>query len=520
MTAQRRDVDRKIVPRLHGLLAAAKQGETASTRVGRTATSPATAPLARAVLGKLRREWEEHRSPAFAADFVAAALVLGELDPAREAARFLLASSPSPLGGHVAQRLLGEASSESDVAADPLDEESVRVEIRTLKKGVRRDPRTALLWAELSRRYAALGQKEKAASAMSIALMLAPHNRFLLRSGARLHLHLRQPDKAHSLLATDASTRSDPWLVAAEIATAPLAGRRSRLMKHGRRLLDSGQFHPNALSELASALATEAFAAGSERDARRLFRASLDKPTENAVAQAGWAAGRGARVDVDQQLLDDTEDSYEARAQFSAKADDSDGAISNAWEWLRVEAFAANPAIFGSYEASLARRYDEAIRFAALGLIANPSNFLLRNNLAFALASSDQVDAAIANLDEVVDARLTDEERQILIATRGLVAFRTGNYGEGRALYRKTIEQSKDPAFRAIAALMLLREEIRAATPAGGAARQLAVRLVDAARHIPSAQAERIPMWIVHINAEAGNEIVPNSAKIGEAPRL
>ena len=507
MTVQRRDVDRKVVPRLHGVTAAAKQGETASARTARPAMcSPPTPP---ASLENLKRDWEEHRSPAFAADFVASALVLGLPEAAHDAARFLLDSKPHALGEQMAHRLLGEPLDEPETDANALDTAAVRAEIRALKSSVRRDPRAALFWADLSRRYASLGQKEKAADTMALALALAPHNRFLLRSGARLHLHLKQPDRAHRLLARDAATPFDPWLVAAEIATAPLAGRRSRLIKHGRRLLESGQFHANATSELASALATEAFVAGSDRDARRLFETSLDEPTENAVAQAGWAADRGARIDVDRQLLDDVQGSFEARAQFLSRAGDSEGAITSAWEWLRSEAFAANPAIFGSYEAALIRRYDVSITFAQLGLIANPDEFLLHNNLAFALASSNQVDAAIAHLDQIDEARLNDEERQILTASRGLVAFRLGEYAEGRGLYRETIEKSKDPTFRAIAALILLREEMRASSPVGLAVRQLALSLVEAARHSPSARAERLPAWVVHINAEAGDEVLP-----------
>ena len=508
MTARRKDVDRKVVPRFHSLAAAAKQGETGSAGT-KHRTLEADQPKARSLgLEELRSDWEQHRSPSFAADLVAAALVVGSPEEARDAAEFLLTSNPTALGEHVAQRLLGQVSLDEEKDFDPLRREEVRAKIRELKRSLRSDPRAGLFWAELARRYAALGQKHKAAEAMDIALALAPRNRFMLRSAARLNLHLEKPERGHNLLSSASTTQSDPWLLAAEIAMAPLAGRRSRLIKHGKRLLESGQFRLHALSELKSALATEAFAAGSDRDARRLFRSSLDEPTENAVAQAAWAARRGSRVEVGGQLLNDVQDSYEARAQVLAEEGDSDAAILNAWEWFRSESFASNPAIFGSHEAALARRYDEAARFAELGLIANPNEFLLRNNLAFALASAGRVEAAAEQLGMIEPSTLNEEQLQVLTATRGLVAFREGDLTLGRQLYKETIETAKDPALRAIAAILLTREEIRAETPAGLIAQRLAAELVAAAQRTADARSERVPAWVAHLEAESGGEVV------------
>lgn len=507
MTARRKDVDRKVVPRFHSLAAAAKQGETSSTRAEFRTPEPEQPKPRSPGLEQLRSDWEQHRSPAFAADLVAAALVLDRANEARDAAEFLLVSKTTTLGEHLAQRLLGLVSLDEEEGFDPLEQEGVRAKIRALKRSLRSDPRAGLLWSELARRYAALGQKHKAAEAMDIALALAPRNRLLLRSAARLNLHLDKPDQAHRLLSSASTTQSDPWLLAAEIAMAPLAGRRSLLIRHGRRIVDSGQFRPHALSELKSALATEAFAAGSDRAARRLFRSSLDEPTENAVAQAAWAARRGSRVEVGEQLLEDIEDSYEARAQVLAEEGDSHGAIFNAWKWFRSESFASNPAIFGSHEAALARHYDEAARFAELGLIANPYEFLLRNNLAFALASAGQVEAAAEQLDLVEASTLSEEHQQVLTATRGLIAFRQGNVALGRQLYKKTIDAAKDPALRAIAAILLTREEIRANTPADLVVHRLAAELV-AAQRAANPRTERIPDWVSHLEAESGGKVV------------
>jgi tetratricopeptide (TPR) repeat protein len=503
MAARSKDVNRKVVPRFRSLAGATRQGETASSSRGGAVRPDALRVAGEDTVRTLAADWRNHRTAAFAADLVGAALVLGYPNEARAAAEFLLSSERHMLAERVARRVLGDDPRDDHVDLDPLARDAMRARIRELKRGVRDDPHTALLWAELALRYASLGQRDKADLAMTIALTLAPTDRFLLRSGARLSLHLGDPERAHRSIAPAAASQGDPWLVAAEIAIAPLAGRTPRLVKLGRRLIDSDKFNLAAISELASALATEALAAGSGREARRLFEASLEDPTENSIAQAEWASGHGARIELDDELLEEV-DAYEARAHVFAKEGNSDDAIRNAWDWVRAEPFGSIPAIFGSFESGLARRYDESIKFAEFGLIANPDSFLLRNNLAFALASLGDVSAAARHLSAIDVTRLNEEEGLVLGATSGLISFRRGDIEDGRALYKKTIERAKDPALAAVASILLAREEIIAATPSGSAARAIAARLVDAAQDAPSFRAERLRSWLDHLDAETG----------------
>jgi tetratricopeptide (TPR) repeat protein len=378
----------------------------------------------------------------------------------------------------------------------------VQATIRELKSRLRADPRTALIWADLARGYAALGQRHRADHAMRVALALLPNHRFLLRSAARLSIHLGDPERAHRLLATTPGTPGDPWLVAAEIAVAPLAERQSKMIKHGRKILESNRFHPGSLSELASALATESLTAGNGRDARRLFERSLGDPTENAVAQAAWAARQGARIEIPPDLLNDVEDSFEARAQLYAEAGDVGAALENAWAWLRAEPFAGLPAAFGSHEAALARNYEEAIRFTDFGLIANPDDFFLLNNRAFALASTDEVDLADEQIKKIKVDSLEPDEKLVLQATKGLVAFRRGDFVLGRALYLQTIQSARDTSLRAVAAILLAREELIAGTSLGSASRRAAEDLVAGLGTSPSIRSERVPAWLAHLEAE------------------
>lgn len=502
MTAQRKDIDRKVVPRWSSLAGAGRQGELSSLA---TRVSPAfsEALAQRSVLDRTA-DWLANPSPSFAADLVATALVLGGNEEATRAAEFLLSADTLPLATKAAARLLGRDVAQAE-ELDPFNMETARAEIRRLKRATRVDPRSALMWAELARCYAAMAQAAKASAAMDIALSLFPSNRFLLRSAARLSLHLDDPDRAHRLVERSGATVADPWLVAAEIALAPLAGRTSRLRKHGNRLLASGQFGPQSLSELASALGTEALGAGSVRQARRLFKTSLDTPTENAVAQAQWAARREQRIEFNEESLK-VQDSYEARAVFFARLGDTEATLENAWQWLREQPFAAMPAIFGSYRAALARRYEESRRFAEAGLVANPDEFLLRNNLVFALASADEVDAARRELDLIEVDNLDRDDRLVHRATSGLVAFREGEIATGRALYEEMIRESKDATSKAIAAILLAREELRALTPAGSRAREAATRLIDAVEGERLID-EDVAEWLKHVD-----ELEPVSA--------
>jgi len=264
--------------------------------------------------------------------------------------------------------------------------------------------------------------------------------------------------------------------------------------------VESHQFHPRAISELASALATEAFAAGT-KNARTFFATSLDEPTENALAQAEWASRHGARVEIEQRLLD-VHDSWEARAQAAAQTGDLETAIQNAWDWLRAEPFSSRPAIFGSHEAALARHYDTAAAFALAGLVANPHKTLLRNNLVFALASAGRIDEAEEHLRLIGARPVEDELRLVVIATKGLVAFRRGQLSVGRQLYSEAIEGAKDPTLRAIAAIVLAREEIRANPVLAAAARKTADNLAEAAKGSPSALSENLLAWLAHLDAE------------------
>ena len=496
MASHRKHVDRRVVPRFHSLASALRQGE------GSALSAASERPLlARSgSLATLSQDWSAHGGLAFAGDLVSGALVLGDSEIAVDAARMLLEHSASPLARHVAARLLNaEGASPDDDGSLAL--EQLRFRVRELKLDARNDPRSAIAQAELARHYAALGQRSHAATAMHRALLLAPTNRYILRSAVRLQLHLADPERAHRLLLDAPQLGVDPWLVAAEIAVASSTGRRSRLIKYGRRMLDSRRFDALTLSELASAVGTEALNAGSAKEARRRFADSLNRPTENAVAQAAWASTKDARIMVDDATVDEAS-AYEARANLASEAGHEEDAIASTWAWLRDEPFSALPAVFGSHQASLARKYDEALEFADFGILANPDEFLLRNNAAFASASLDRVAEAEDYLTSLNESALTEDDRVILTATRGLVAFRSGRLAEARERYGSVVKDAKDSSVRAVAATVWAREEARLDPVVAEQLVGIADRLVDEALRDSGTHSDTVAAWRDHLRAE------------------
>ena len=91
---------------------------------------------------------------------------------------------------------------------------------------------------------------------MAVALQLAPENRHVLRSAARLFVHAHDPERAHDLIRGNAATPYDPWLIAAEIALAAGAERKPKFFKKGIAVLEEGNRMPRQVTELAGALAT------------------------------------------------------------------------------------------------------------------------------------------------------------------------------------------------------------------------------------------------------------------------
>jgi tetratricopeptide (TPR) repeat protein len=421
-------------------------------------------------LDKLAQEWEENRSLAFAADLVGAAIVRGMPERAREAAEFIVdLGDAAPLSARrLARSALGLQT--LDLAEDlpvSISSENLRSIAGRLKVRLREAPRNPVLWVELARSYTLIGQSEPAVRAMRTALALAPDNRFVLRSAARLFIHLKDPDRAYSLLRAAEGTRHDPWLLSAEIAIATASEHTPRFLREGERMLASAAAAPLHTSELASAIGTIELTGGRLRRARQLFRQALRMPTDNALAQVQWASANHIGLILTPVDLARPR-SFEARSQVHRAAGEWESALEEAKKWLYDESFSRRAAAFASYLASVPlERYNEAAELARLGLAATPRDPLLLNNLAFALASSGRIDEAEEAFRQIPSLP-SPVLRVAILATSGLLYYRRRELERGRLLYQQAIEEARREGgqFRvALACLYHAREALLAASP-------------------------------------------------------
>jgi tetratricopeptide (TPR) repeat protein len=278
------------------------------------------------------------------------------------------------------------------------------------------------------------------------------------------------------------ATLTDPWLLSAEIAAATVAGHSSRHIKRGRALLAAGHHSPRHLTELASALATVEMNDGNLPRARKLFRASLQAPNDNSVAQAGWAGRRDSGLGIGDEGLDIPR-SFEARAWHDFMRDDWTSAVNNCREWLEDEPFSKRPAIVGSHIAlvSLAD-YKAAEELLTAALRANRGDSGLLNNLAVALVDQGRLEEARSVFGRIRVSDLDPGWQVAVKATEGLLAFRAGDVVAGRMAYLDALEmasQRRLPHVRLAALAYHAREEILAGSDIAEQALQQVERIAE-----------------------------------------
>jgi tetratricopeptide (TPR) repeat protein len=405
----------------------------------------------------------------------ATALVLGAYDEGRDAADFLVAQNLPP--GHPAvalaeavhrTRFYPEEALQGALEAVPTRQLG-REAVRDARMRLERDPRNVLAWADLARGYAILGQDELAGRAMRRALSLAPANRWLLRSAARLFVEAGEPDMAHDLLSKSSLAKLDPWIMSAEIATASKAQRKSTTAGRGKKLLQGESLGSFQGSELASAIGTLELEHGSVRRGKRFLRQSLVEPTDNAVAQAEWATERVG--EIAESLPLEVPFSFEARTLRFAEEGKWSDALFESHRWFHDEPFSPKAALFGSWVAETGLEdFDEAVTIADAGLEFHPGDVGLINNLVFALARQGNLERAEREFAVVDILGQPSDMQTVLTATQGLLLYRGGDADGGRLLYQRAMESARGPyadRVRATAALFMAEEELRLQTEEG-----------------------------------------------------
>lgn len=338
--------------------------------------------------------------------------------------------------------------------------DDARARIRAIRESLRSKPDQALLWSELSRNHLILGSDQAADKAMQCAIQLASRSTYLRRSAARLYLHLRQPDRALALVRHSPGIQQDPRMLAAEVALSDSGGGKSNWGRTARDALSNGKYRPEVLSELAAALATVEMSHGKHKNARRLFSESMVSPTENSLAQAQWASERDSRIVIPPEAWQ-TPFSYEAQAMAARLKRDWDSVLDASERWLADEPYSMRPAGMGSFASFSVEQYRRSERLASAGLESNPDSRLLLNNRCVSRAYLGDLEGAFADLKSAL--RVRKAEDPVLIATLGLVAYRSGRPDLGSRCYSSAITgfaEAKNKLSLALAALYWIREEI------------------------------------------------------------
>ncbi|MBC8471535.1 MAG: hypothetical protein H8D56_18895 [Planctomycetes bacterium] len=462
MSVLHEDKERKIIPRWRGFYTTLEIGELYPIHVLKKRR-----PIPNDILAIKRKEWEENHSISFAADLMSTGVAFGEEDCVKDAAEFILSNNmrlsetTKAIANHVLKVKPKEKLGDNEIESD---EFSVRRQIHDLRLQLYDEPRNSFLWTNIALLYASLGFAEQSTHAIEVALSLAPQNRFVLRSSARLFVHIDDYKRAHNILRYSDNVKHDPWLLAAEIAVAGTAHRTSRFIKNAINILEFMNFSPFHVSELASALSTLDFEAGNLKHGRKHLKMSLKQPTENSVAQAAWLERKffGVRVE---QFEKQRPMSHEALAWDFCRKTKWNDTVVESLKWLNDQPFSSRPAILGSYISAVSLgEYEKSANIAHRGLIANPKDFTLLNNLAFALGHIGRLKDAREVFGRIRESTLSTEEKFVSLATKGFLCYREGNVAGGRKLYLEALEKGRkgvDEKRRASAFLWMTMEELR-----------------------------------------------------------
>ncbi|HBV15267.1 tetratricopeptide repeat protein [Chryseobacterium carnipullorum] len=356
-----------------------------------------------------------------------------------------------------------------DNISNLINQELIYEKIKVLKAKISVYHLNPILYVELSRYYSIIGQEIQSIKSMQIALNLAPHNRFVLRSAIRLFLHFDNEsndfvDYIHDFLRKSPLILNDPWLTSAEISIATLRGRNSKFIKKANDLVNSKNISPFNLSELASSLGTVELLNGNSKKSRDLFRKALISPNDNSLAQVEWASTKDKQLEIEQDKFN-VKLNFEALALDNFNNNNFNEALSNSVKWFADMPFSKRPIMFGSsLSSTLLKDQKKSISLVRAGLISHPNDPQLINNLAYALALDNRPIEAMAELNKIKNSIVTDEVTNIcLAATKGLALFRSGKYDEGRSFYIKAIEQTQTKQNRELNWLAILnyaREEV------------------------------------------------------------
>ncbi len=466
---------RRLVPRWKLSTAATSARDFSSLKPAPSVrVSPVNQP------GAAFESFRVERDIGTAAEALAEAIVEGNQQSSRVAATFLLQHQneiPSALlnlartaNGEMGQRLALETS---DVA-----------KTRAL---LRLSPNNPALWSDLARHHSTHGEKKRASRCMKVAMQLAPNHRWMLRTAARFFVHQEDAEAAHRLLARHPRTKLDPWLIAAELACAQVAGRAPKFWKLANDIVRFDRFSSGNISELATAVAMMEIESGNRRHAKKLILRGLLAPTENTLAQVLWAQDRrhlGDDFPMMESLAGKLSDAHEAGFKISLGNGDLANALKASRAWQVDEPFAIRPKHETMYVASLLDDHSLSLRTAnaARKLDGKLAEGMELNEIFAKLSAGGLQDAEKIQIEARLRTLMARGDVFAVQATANLALwnYRFGKRELGAMLYKRAIELARRAdgyESAAHAAMFATREAILAGEP-------FAATLLDEAREL------------------------------------
>lgn len=463
--------DRRVIPKWRASKVSADLPE--SRPISERVKRPLLAFPDADAIANLIEEWRTHRSIGIAADILNFSHVPDVVPFIKE-----VAEDVARQGASIPAALLDVAKSIAGLsdAQNALPDEMGQVQqhyyriAAGLKKKLHENPRNPIALVDLALVYAALGQDQKSQDAVLMAVALNPENRFVLRSAARLLIHVKKAERALHILQGAGKALHDPWLLAPLIATTAILEKPQKHLRRARLLFSSGSLHPAHLSELGGALATIQIIDGDIKSAKRTFNAALVSPNDNTVAQAMWAAENYSIPIAAREEWFNNHFSCEGRYYQRYSDADFEGAMKAAIHWFRDEPFSTRPMKAACFISGLLEKNEESEKFALEGLRLDKDDMELRNNLIFALGSQNKIEEAAIQLQNVIQ----DERRSMgrvsahSMANIGMLMYRTGNLDEAESAYRRAaedFEKSGNTFSRALASAFMAREALLANAP-------------------------------------------------------
>lgn len=344
---------------------------------------------------------------------------------------------------------------------------AIRKQVATLRQILRVNPANPLALLDLAQFQLASGQTERAERTVRSALSLSPNSRIALRTLARLYVHQRKFDKAHSLISKHARTKVDPWLMATEIALADVAETPSKFAKKGALFAKERQASDAHISELAGAIGGIELEEGNMKRAREMFRLALLSPNDNVVAQAithQKMLGIELTAPAQRQAV---MSAHEAQTLLAWNSLECDEAEIHGIAWHNEEPFSSRPLQFLTTIYAAQHDFDAAEVLAKRGLIADPQDPALLSNLAYVLASAGKLGPAEKVLFRLISLR-KPKYGGVALATAGLMAMKQGAWAAGDELYEaamRVFRDQRESGFEAICGAYYARSAVETGHP-------------------------------------------------------